>query len=422
MKSLYKAIDILRLGFFSLRVHAVRSVLTSLGIIIGVAGVIVMLAINEGTSRKAQESLRELGSDNIIIESVKPPKQTSGASDSTRGVLAYGLTRRDVITLQSNIPGVKRCVVTHRTRKYAHYGAKSLTVTLIATEPSYKHVARTDVRGRFISNLDMIPPAAHCVLTESLARRLFAPEDPLGKNLSVAGKAFTVVGILPQLPATLSGGEGGSDDCILIPLPTDRSVFGLYTIIAEQGSFSGEKVEVSQIILQMESEQAVLAGAAIAENVLARQHEGRDYNIKVPLKLIQEQAEQQFFWNVMFFIIAAVSLVVGGIGIMNIMLASVTERTREIGVRRALGAKRRDITVQFLIEAVTLTVVGGLIGIGVGYVLPPLVAGPLDIEPVVSTFTLVVPFLLAVGVGLVSGLYPALRAAKLDPIEALRHE
>ncbi|MFP4104664.1 MAG: ABC transporter permease [Phycisphaerae bacterium] len=422
MNWLYKLQDILRLGFHSLTIHKVRSALTSLGIIIGVAGVIVMLAINEGMSLKAQQALRELGSNNIIIHSVKPPTQSSGASEEGQGVFHYGLTRKDIDILTNNVPGIKRCVITHTTRKYAHFGRKHLPATIIATESNYDKVARLQVTGRFLNRLDSLYSKSHCIVTASLAKKLFGYAAPNDQTIFIAEKPFTVIGTMPELPAVLAGEGGSASESIIIPLSTDRKQFGEFTTMFERGNYSRERVEISQCILQMENEHQVVNASAVAENLLNRLHDQQDYKIIVPLKLIQQQQKQRMLWNAMFFLIAAVSLIVGGIGIMNIMLASVTERTREIGVRRALGAKRTDITVQFLVEAVTLTIVGGLVGIGVGVGLPFLAAKPLKIEPIISWFTLVVPFVLAVLVGLISGLYPALRAARLDPIEALRHE
>jgi putative ABC transport system permease protein len=172
----------------------------------------------------------------------------------------------------------------------------------------------------------------------------------------------------------------------------------------------------------MADEQAVIDGATIARGLLERNHEERDYEVTVPLELIKQRQVQGRLWNIMFIGIASVSLLVGGIGIMNIMLASVTERTREIGVRRALGAKKRDVVVQFLVESVTLTTAGGVIGIIVGMLIPVGIELTLGLKTIVSPLTVVLPFVMAVGVGLASGLYPATRAAKLDPIVALRHE
>jgi putative ABC transport system permease protein len=172
----------------------------------------------------------------------------------------------------------------------------------------------------------------------------------------------------------------------------------------------------------MTDDRSVLNGANIARSLLARHHEEEDYEVTVPLELIEQRKKQQRLWNIMFLMIASISLVVGGIGIMNIMLASVTERTREIGVRRALGAKRRDIITQFLVESVTLTTVGGLVGIGIGMLVPWLVEATLALKTIVSPATLLLPLCMAIIVGLVAGLYPAMRAARLDPIVALRHE
>ena len=194
-------------------------------------------------------------------------------------------------------------------------------------------------------------------------------------------------------------------------------------MIRTQGNWSAEKVEVSQIILQMTDEKAVVRAAPVIRSLLSRYHENTDYNITVPLELIEQQEKQAELWNFMFLAIASVSLLVGGIGIMNIMLASVTERTREIGIRRALGAKRRDITIQFLIESVTLTTLGGLGGIITGGLLVPwIVQNILEFRTIITPVTLLLPFFMAAIVGLISGLYPATRAAKLDPIVALRHE
>ena len=423
MKAIHKIADITVLGLHSLLVHLGRSALTALGIVFAIWSVIAMLAINEGFSFEAQQSLRELGSDNIIIKSRKPPNVEAKASGASRGALSYGITRADVRRLRSNIPNVQLCVTAHRTMQRGYCLGRQMTVTVIATEPTFARVARTNmVAGRFLSAADLLRTKPHCVITQGLARRMFAYADPLGKTLRLGTEPFVVIGILSQLPSTLAGEEGETGNHVIIPRSTGHKRFGDFSVMSGVGSMTAELVEVSHVILQMTDDQAVLDGARIARSLLARYHDDEDYALTVPLELIEQSRKQRFLWNVMFFTIASISLVVGGIGIMNIMLASVTERTREIGVRRALGAKRRDIVTQFLVESVTLTTVGGVLGILIGLLVPSLVSWVLKLTTIITLSTLALPLGMAVGVGLIAGLYPAMRAARLDPIVALRHE
>jgi putative ABC transport system permease protein len=424
MRGIYKIWDVVRLGLHSLAVHKVRSFLTMLGIIFGVCSVIIMLAINEGSSYESQLVFRELGSDNIILTAVKPAADDSKASAQKGGILSYGLTGDDVDRLRGNVPNLVRCVTVRRTPNDASVGAKRESIDVFATEPDFAKVARIEMAdGRFITHADMLPPSkANCVLAQPLAKRLFPCEDPLGKPLYLGSQPFTVVGILRRLPAALAGEASTSGNYAVIPLAADRDRFGMYATRVAPGNITLERLELTQIILQMEDERAVVEGAGIARSLLARYHDKPDYYVKVPVELLEQRRKQDAIWNFMFAMIASVSLVVGGIGIMNIMLASITERTREIGIRRALGGKRRDIMVQFLVESVTLTMVGGLVGIGVGVLAPWAVQTFLNKRTIVTAFTLVLPLVMSVAVGLVSGLYPAYRAAKLDPIVALRHE
>ncbi len=423
MKSTHKILDISRLGLHSLTVHKGRSALTALGIIFGVWSVIAMLSINEGASYQAQLYLRELGSDNIIIESQKAAQEESKATEQQWGTLHYGLKYDDVARLRESIPGIVRCAVAHRTLKYATTSGRSLTVTVVGTEPTYAEVARMQMSsGRFITSADVLRGKPYCVLTEALAKRFYPTQDPLGQTLRLAGEPFTVVGVLTRLPQTLVGQSGNVDNYVIIPITADRRRFGEFTVMSTRGSRTFEKVEVSQIIIQMRDEQAVISAANIARSLLERHHEKADYTVQVPQELIEQQKKQRRLWNIVLFVITSVSLAVGGIGIMNIMLASVTERTREIGVRRALGAKRKDIIIQFLVESVTLTTAGGVIGIVIGMLIPVLIERSLGIPAIVTLFTLILPFAMAILVGLASGIYPAMRAAGLDPIIALRHE
>ena len=420
-----KAGDVVLLGLQSLTVHLVRSVLTVLGILFGVWSVIAMLAINEGAARKSREELAKLGSDNLIIDSIKPPPETRGAQEQSS--VHYGLTYADVDRLRDNVPNVVRCTIVYRTIKNAIVPFGKIPVSVLGTEPSYLHAARLRLSGprsRFLTGADMLLRRNVCVVTAELARKLFGPADPIGQRLRLKGELFVVVGVAGRPARVQRVGESVAIAYqVFIPATTYRQRYGEMTWFWTRGSGSIEKVEVSQVILQMRDEDAVLVAARIVRPLLKRFHDREDYEIKIPLEEIEQMKTQARLWNYMFFAIAAVSLIVGGIGIMNIMLASVTERTREIGVRRAMGAKKRDIVVQFLVESVALTTLGGLLGIFVGAVgVPAVVRLVLNLEAIIEWPTLVVPFAMALIVGLASGIYPATRAAGLDPIVALRHE
>jgi putative ABC transport system permease protein len=425
MKPVYKFLDIAHLGLHNLTVHKVRSFLTALGIIFGVMGVMATLAISEGGSRKAQETLRELGSDNIIINSQKPVTDDSKATNMTGGwATEYGLTRVDVIRLRTNIPDIRTSAIVHRQRKLARVGARNLNATVLGTQTSYERVARIELRsGRFIVPSDEIDARPVCVLTEALAKKLFLFDDPVHRIVMLGDQPFRVIGVMNGVPATMARLTGSdSDDSLIVPLSTDRDRFGELLSERTSGSITRELVFASQVVLQMKDEQSLIDGAAVARNLLSREHPQVDYSVTVPQELLEQQKEQRRIWNVVLIAISLIALVVGGIGIMNIMLAGVTERTREIGVRRALGAKRADIVMQFLVEAVALSVVGGIIGIGMGMLVPMAFQWAFNIEAVLTTGIIVLPLFVAVLVGLTSGLYPAIRAANLDPINALRHE
>ena len=423
MRAVYKVTDILLLGLGSLVAHKFRSFLTALGILFGVWSVIAMLAINEGAGYESQMALRQMGTDTLIIESVKPPPEESTAARE-RGALMYGLTVKDTRALRDSLPQVIRSATAHRTFKSAQRGARLIPVQVLGVSPTYHEMARLRVvAGRFIAPADQLRRRNCCVITPSLGRRLFGFEDPLGGTIRLDGQTFVIVGMVgkPSRSAAAVPADLVSN-LVFVPDTADRMRFGKYTIVRTSSTSLRELVEVSQIIFQMASEQAVLDGAIVARSLLARMHDSHDYEITVPLELIMQRRKQQRLWNIVFFFIASISLIVGGIGIMNVMLASMNERIREIGIRRALGAKRRDVVIQFLVEAVTLTTIGGAMGIGVGMLVPNIVERVLDLKTILTAPTMVVPFVMAVAVGILSGLYPAVRAARLDPIKALRHE
>jgi putative ABC transport system permease protein len=284
------------------------------------------------------------------------------------------------------------------------------------------------VRGRFLSTTDETYQNNICVLTASLASKLFPFQDPLKMSIKVAGVYYQVVGIVRERNMVEQRSQTGGaenealDNNIYIPLSTSKSRFGESIMRRTAGSMSAERVELHQITVQMQDTDAVETADPQIMTLLKRFHESIDYETIVPLELLRQAEQTKRIFNIVLGSIAAISLLVGGIGIMNIMLATVTERTREIGVRRALGAKKKDIITQFLVETVVLSVGGGLIGVVIGVVTPYIVSTLADMKTIVTVSSVLLAFGISGAIGIMFGIYPARSAANLDPIEALRHE
>jgi putative ABC transport system permease protein len=427
----YQFIITVRLGVKSLMLHKLRSSLTMLGIIFGVCSVIAMLAIGEGASYEAQEAIKKLGSNNILIRSLKPPDQGSPQGGSMhRGFqLKYGLTYEDGSRLQSTIPGVVRVLPMRIIRQNVRFDRNEVPCQVIGTLASYAEVTGAAVvRGRFLAVLDELHQENVCVITTGLARRLFPYQDPLQHAIRIEGFYYRVVGMIQERSQPEQRSQAGRmegqplDNNVYIPLGASRTRFGEVLIRRTAGSYEAEEVQLHQITLQMRDVSAVETADPQIKTLMGRFHDQNDYEIIVPLQLLRQAEQTKRIFNIVLGSIAAISLLVGGIGIMNIMLATVTERTREIGVRRALGAKRHDITMQFLVETVVLSIGGGLIGVVVGVIIPILVSELTTMKTIVTVWSILVAFGISGAVGVVFGLYPAKAAAQLDPIEALRHE
>jgi len=425
----FQFLSTVRLGVKSLMLHKLRSILTMLGIIFGVCSVIAMLAIGEGASYEAQEAIKKLGSDNIILRSVKPPEDVKSAGAGRGQTIEYGLTYHDGSRIQSTIPGVKRVLPVRIIRETALFGPNRIPCQVLGTLPFYLEIVGLEVvRGRFLTGTDERNIDNVCVLTASLAERLFPYQDPLEQSVKVDEFYYRVVGLvreknLPEQRTQQSKMEGEPlDNNLYIPLSTSRTRFGEVLIRRSAGSFEAEKVELHQLTVQMTNTAAVETADPQIKTLLGHFHGRNDYEIIVPLELLRQKEQTKRIFNIVLGSIAAISLLVGGIGIMNIMLATVTERTREIGIRRALGAKRRDITLQFLVETVVLSVGGGLIGVVLGVITPFIVSHLADMKTIVTPWSVLLAFGISGAVGIVFGLYPAKAAAQLDPIEALRHE
>jgi len=442
----FKTTETLRLGIESLLLHPARSVLTMLGILFGVCAVIATLSVVEGISHKMQEEVLKMGATNIIIQAVKPPEsQTTTSSSSTGGALVYGLTYEDAERIQSSIKGADVIVPTRKIPTMARYLTRRTRVVVLGTVPWYSETYGIQTAaGRWLTPTDLRKTDNVCVLGASAAEVLLPRDEPVGKVLWLGEYAYRVVGVLKPRGMG-SGAKGGKtedyDRAVYIPLTAASRRWGQVLTDRSAGGQSNEICELHEITVKLAAAEQVHPAERIITHLLEKFHttSGKDWDVLVPLERLEALERTKWLFVVLGASIAAISLLVGGIGIMNIMLASVTERTREIGIRRAMGAKRRDIVQQFLVETVVLSSLGGAIGVPVGAGLATIIpwgltraATTLGIggEAALSSLsqTIITPgaVFLALGtsvlVGVVSGVYPAYRASMMDPIGALRHE
>ena len=413
-----------RLGVSSLLLHKLRSLLTTLGVLFGTSSVISMLAIGEGASEEAQEQIRQLGDRNVILRSVKPREDFATGQQAVR-VISYGLTEADLARVSETFPAVRRVVPVREIYDEVRKGSRAMNPRVLATLPVYREVTgRLVQEGRFLADEDLQNVANVCVLSDEVARYLFPFESPLGQEIKIGADYYTVVGtLLSRVRLSSDAAPAGKSTAeVFIPLETGRKWYGNMQVKLRAGSREMEEVELHEIVVEADSAESVPLVAAACREMLVRNHTQSDFELVVPLELLIRAQETKRIFNIVLGSIASISLLVGGIGIMNVMLATVTERTREIGIRRALGAKRRHIVAQFLVETVCLSVGGGLLGVALGLVIPWIVEASTNMVTIVTPTAPLLAFLISAGVGVVFGLYPAARAAQMDPVEALRHE
>jgi putative ABC transport system permease protein len=419
------------LALRSLWLHKLRAFLSVLGIIIGTGAVIALMAFGEGSMQDALDDIKRMGATNIIIRSVKPPDDST-TTRRTR-VAMYGITRADyerIGTMQQS-GTVTRMVPMRVFPVEIRRLAKMHNGRTVGTTPEYADVNQLELAtGRFLVHEDGLRMRNVAVIGSSVARSLFPFNNPMNETLRLGSYFYRIVGVLKErMPTGGTGGSQAAEDYnhdVYIPLETTRARFGETILIRQSGSFNREQVELSQVTLTVSDIEKVRPTGDVIREILGR-HQKADWAVTVPLDRLEEAERAKKRYQMLLVLIASISLLVGGIGIMNIMLATVTERTREIGIRRALGAKRRDITMQFLIEAVVQTSLGGLLGAVVGlsvvFVVPWLTSlFHLNLPAKIHVPSIFLSLAVAVTVGVLFGWYPARRAAMLDPIEALRHE
>jgi putative ABC transport system permease protein len=437
-------IQVFRVGVYSLMLHKMRSGLAILGILIGIVAVIWLVALGEGASFQAQERIKDLGATNVIVKSKKPVQQATAGRAAF--FLEYGLLRADVERILTNVPDVTKIVPFREIKREVRSTKHKFESRVVGCTPEFRTLNRLTLqRGRFITDRDGDPPTNVVVLGAKTALELFKYEDPIGQAIQIDNDFYRVVGVTAERdPTAAIGGSMESQDYnydVYIPLETLRWRIGDMVATSRSGSREGEIVQLNQITIGVADFSRVDDTADIIRTLMDKYHPMGDVDIVVPKELLRQAELLRMLFNFLLVLIAGISLAVGGIGIMNIMLATVTERTREIGIRRALGAKRRDIIRQFLVESVVLTGVGGSLGVLLGFTVGPgfafmrwlgtqifpdhmsaLPAELSELRPMIAPWSIFVSLCISIVVGVFFGFYPAYRAAHMDPIEALRHE
>ncbi len=408
----------LYMGLSSLLVHKLRSLLTMLGMIFGVGAVVAMLAITAGAQKEMMSYIDLLGVNNIIIEA----KEAVDRNElQARRVISPGLTFRDFRAISENVQGIEALTPRKRFKplKVLPKPAQEPPL-LIGVEPNYLGINNLRmVEGRFFNADDDSRSAAVCVLGESAKVNLLGYEPALGKYVKINDTWLQVIGVMAGQATADSDVEGievaDRNNLVIAPLNTVMRRF--------EDNNSYLKDEIDGIYIKVLPNTNSVETAGVVNAILSTTHKGAgDFNVVVPAGLLEQKRRTQFTFKVVMICIAGISLLVGGIGIMNIMLATVLERTREIGIRRAIGARQSDIVRQFLTEAVLISIMGGLIGIAFGFTLSRIIAAAAGWSTVVTFSSIAVAFGVSVGIGLLFGIYPAVQAAKLDPIEAIRYE
>lgn len=419
MKGLFQGIlPELYMGLSSLLVHKLRSLLTMLGMIFGVGAVVAMLSITAGAQKEMMSYIDLLGVNNIIVEA----KEAVDRNElQARRLVSPGLTFRDYRAIKENVQGLEASTPRKRFKPLKVLPKSAGEVPLlIGVEASYLVINSLKItEGRFFTDKDNDTSAPVCVLGEGAKVNLLGYEPAVGKFIKVNDTWLQVIGVLSQQATSDSDGDGAEvsnrNNLIISPLNTVMRRF--------EDNNSYLKDEIDGIYMRVLPNADSIEISGIVRAILDSTHkDAGDYNTIVPAGLLEQRRRTSFIFSIVMLCIAGISLLVGGIGIMNIMLATVLERTKEIGIRRAIGARQVDIIRQFLMEALLISTLGGLIGIAFGFTLSKVIATAAGWSTVVTTSSIVVAFGVSVGIGLVFGIYPAMQAAKLDPIEAIRYE
>ncbi len=408
----------LKMGVASLFAHKLRSLLTMLGMIFGVGAVVAMLSITAGAQKQMMAFIDQLGVNNIIVEAREATDRDSLQLVRT---ISPGLTFRDFRAISENVPGLEAITPRKRFKPSKVLPKTAAEIPgLIGVLPNYEQINSLKLdEGRFFSEEENQASAPVCVLGETAKVNLLGYDPAVGKYVKVNDTWLEVIGVMKPQAESDSDMEGvqsmSRNNLVVAPLNTVMRRF--------EDATSYLRDEIDGMYMKVQNGVDSIQTSAVVNALLSVNHkDAGDFSITVPAGLLEQKKQTQFIFNIVMICIAGISLLVGGIGIMNIMLATVLERTREIGIRRAIGARQSDIIRQFLSEAVLISIAGGLIGIVFGYALSQIIASAAGWSTVVTWQSIAVAFGVSVFIGLLFGIYPAVQAAKLDPIEAIRYE
>jgi putative ABC transport system permease protein len=407
--------ETLQIGLKSIAVHKLRSLLTTLGVIFGVAAVISMLSIGEGAKRTAIEQIKLLGTNNIRIHHLNLSGAQAAEADKK---FSRGLTYPDGLLIRATLPNAKGVTPLRFVEAEVMANNKESSGRIVGTDEAYQWVTNFRPRdGRFITPYDVQKAKRVCAIGSEVRQELFGYRNPIGRRIKIGDAWFTVVGVME--PKTIKEGK----TTVIKLRNINKDIYIPITTALKRFTDSDRPQFIEEIAVQVQNEDQVVPTSQIVKRLLDRAHHGvKDYEIIVPAELLAQSQKTQRVFNIVMGSIAAISLLVGGIGIMNIMLASVTERTKEIGTRRALGATKSHIVGQFLNETVLISACGGTIGIVLGVMMAKAINLYAGWDTVISLYSVVISFGISALVGIVFGLYPAFKAAKMNPIAALRFE
>ncbi len=396
---------LIRLGLRSLMLHKLRSGLSILGVVFGVAAVVAMSSVGEGARRETLAQIEALGIDTVTVRTL-PVEAAEGIP---------GLRSADARSVGDVVPGVRAVAPLRVAELEAEAGSRTAPVTVVGVTPAYREATRLDLAdGRFLADLDLADRKRVAVLGASVAARLFPLGSPLGESVRLGGDWFQVVGVLESRASPRRRGQvvraRDLNRAVIVPLP------------ALDHGLDARPDGIDEIVFRVSAPEQVVPAAAVAQSLLERTTGDAPLEVVVPREILRQRERAQRIFNVVTGAVAAISLLVGGIGIMNIMLASVAERTREVGIRRALGARKKDVAAQFLVESSLLTLVGGVLGsflgLGGSLAIQAFAGWPTATHPLMLLVALVVAVLIGVGFGF----YPAWHASQMEPMTALRQE